>query len=118
MSLSKIQILQLICNNSERIQFVKFSLFTFYNQDLFQMCLDGNLLRNFVYCKKCAIILKQHPQGTGNLYTHCRTAKHSGTIRSTKDFVLNSIISSTQFGRNEDLIAGEESFTWNEDTSD
>ena len=77
MSLSELELLELIHSKSNRLNLLKYSKFTFKEPDLFQIWIDGIICRKFAYCMKCEILLKLYSCNNGNLTRHCRSSKHS-----------------------------------------
>ncbi len=80
MSMSQLEIIELIRSKSNRLHLLKYSKFTFKDPDLFQIWIDGIICRIFAYCKKCEILMKLYRCNNGNIIRHCRSAKHSGSI--------------------------------------
>ncbi len=105
MSLSFEELKELIRSQSERIKFVKKYKYKKRKPDIFQIEFDGNRIPNFVYCKKCNLLLRNLVGTSGNIIKHCKTLNHS--IQQPKD-VDNS---ANLIGKNKHLVNFEEKLT-------
>ncbi len=108
MSLAKCAILRHIRSNSAKVQFLKYSKFCLKNPDIFQICHDGIILHNYVYCNKCAQVLYHVRRSTIDFYQHCRCNKNSVSDVKHNSHVRKYKVSKNQMGEKEETPSKQE----------